>query len=50
MTLSLSDWIVLGLICVSVIISIVWQIRLHHRNHTSEQSQAMQQEQTEEAK
>lgn len=38
MTMNVTDWIVLGLVCVSVIISIVWQIRMTRRNRAAEQA------------
>lgn len=44
MPMLITDWIVLGLVCVSVIISIVWQIRLKRRAAAAKKAQTEQTE------
>ena len=46
MTMTITDWIVLGLICVSVIVSVVWQIRMTRRNRVAAQKTSEKTEET----
>ena len=46
MTMTVTDWIVLGLIVVSVSVAVVWQIRLSRRNAAAKKAQTEKTEET----